>query len=353
MSVVNAKCPNCGASIQLDNERSEGFCSYCGSKVKVEEAQKLMIQGTVKVDTSDELANLYQIARRAKDADNSENAHKYYDMILVKDPNSWEATFYVTYYQAMQCKIAEISNAALSVSNSFSGILDLIKNNIQNYEEQRTVLEEIYLRCEVLANMLYGASKDFFEEYSEGSEHIERGIYSAGILELLSVEICSHFGDAHDEIRAEAISSAVNIHAKTLLDVKGEVTEEDLDLYKEDYEIVKRFHPDYSLPIMKLSYSSDNSDSENSNSGCYIATSIYGSYDCPQVWTLRRFRDDTLDSTWFGRCFIKTYYTISPTLVRWFGKSSIFKGIFTPILDKMVESLRNKGVSDEPYNDKY
>lgn len=25
--------------------------------------------------------------------------------------------------------------------------------------------------------------------------------------------------------------------------------------------------------------------------GCYVATCVYGSYDCPEVWTLRRFRD--------------------------------------------------------------
>ena len=25
--------------------------------------------------------------------------------------------------------------------------------------------------------------------------------------------------------------------------------------------------------------------------GCYVATAVYGSYDCPQVWTLRRVRD--------------------------------------------------------------
>ena len=31
----------------------------------------------------------------------------------------------------------------------------------------------------------------------------------------------------------------------------------------------------------------------HSDSGCYIATCVYGSYDCPQVQTLRRFRDDT------------------------------------------------------------
>ena len=118
-----------------------------------------------------------------------------------------------------------------------------------------------------------------------------------------------------------------------------------LEENKEDFEIVKKFHPDHSLPIMKLSHSN--------NSGCYIATSIYGSYDCPQVWTLRRFRDDTLDASWFGRCFIKTYYTISPTLVKWFGESAIFKGVFTPILDKLIKSLKDKGVSDKPYNDKY
>ncbi len=168
MSVVNAKCPNCGASIQLDNDRSEGFCSYCGSKVKVEEAPKLLIQGTVKVDTSDELANLYQVARRAKDANNSENAQKYYDMILVKDPNSWEATFYVTYYQAMKCKIAEISSAAISVSNSLSGVLNLVKDNIVNLEEQKNVIEEIYLRCDAIAQMLAYASRDFYEDLYTG-----------------------------------------------------------------------------------------------------------------------------------------------------------------------------------------
>ena len=30
-----------------------------------------------------------------------------------------------------------------------------------------------------------------------------------------------------------------------------------------------------------------------SNGACYVATAVYGSYDCPEVWTLRRFRDYT------------------------------------------------------------
>ena len=44
-----------------------------------------------------------------------------------------------------------------------------------------------------------------------------------------------------------------------------------------------------------------------SSGGCYIATAVYGSYDCPQVWTLRRFRDFKLAKSLGGRIFIKLY----------------------------------------------
>ena len=88
------------------------------------------------------------------------------------------------------------------------------------------------------------------------------------------------------------------------------------------------------------------------DSGCYIATAVYGSYDCPQVWTLRRYRDDTLASTFGGRCFIHTYYAVSPTLVRLFGKSDWFVNTSKGILDEMVQRLNKSGVSDQPYADK-
>ena len=39
-------------------------------------------------------------------------------------------------------------------------------------------------------------------------------------------------------------------------------------------------------------------------SGCYVATCVYGSYDCPEVWRLRRYRDEYLDAHWWGRYFI-------------------------------------------------
>lgn len=92
---------------------------------------------------------------------------------------------------------------------------------------------------------------------------------------------------------------------------------------------------------------------ENSSSGgCYVATCVYSSYDCPQVWTLRRYRDNILAETWYGRAFIKTYYSISPTLVKLFGNTKWFKKMWQGKLDRMVAKLQDNGVESTPYEDK-
>ena len=92
---------------------------------------------------------------------------------------------------------------------------------------------------------------------------------------------------------------------------------------------------------------------EKKSGGCYIATCVYGSYDCPEVWTLRRFRDNYLDKHTFGKIFIKTYYKISPKLVKLFGNSKVFKLFNKRILDKFVLKLKSKGYQDTFYDDNY
>lgn len=90
----------------------------------------------------------------------------------------------------------------------------------------------------------------------------------------------------------------------------------------------------------------------SSSEGCYIATCVYGSYDCPQVWTLRRFRDQILSKYSLGRAFIRLYYALSPRLVQWFGQKTWFHRFWKKKLDWLVSSLKNKGVSDTKYQDR-
>lgn len=97
---------------------------------------------------------------------------------------------------------------------------------------------------------------------------------------------------------------------------------------------------------------SSQSTSHKSSGGCYVATAVYGSYNCPEVWTLRRFRDYTLAETWYGRAFIKAYYAISPTIVKWFGRTEWFNHMWKGTLDRMVKKLQINGVESTPYEDK-
>ena len=87
------------------------------------------------------------------------------------------------------------------------------------------------------------------------------------------------------------------------------------------------------------------------STGCYVATAVYGSYDCPEVWTLRRFRDEVLAKTWRGRIFIRLYYATSPAVVKLFGNCQWFQSFFRRKLDKMVSDLQSNGFQSTPYQD--
>jgi len=127
-------CEMCGGA---DLVKQEGVfvCQSCGSKYSVEEARRLMIEGTVevagtvKVDNSAKLDNLYKVARRAKEDANIDQAFKYYEQIVLEDPNSWEATFYVAYFSAMQkFRTNKFGSASDLIINCLDSVFNLIEN---------------------------------------------------------------------------------------------------------------------------------------------------------------------------------------------------------------------------------
>lgn len=133
---------------------------------------------------------------------------------------------------------------------------------------------------------------------------------------------------------------------------------------KELYDKIIAIEPDFvapSLPSAEIigaapkaaaSTSTSTSTTSSSGGGCYVATAVYGSYDCPEVWTLRRFRDNILAKSFLGRLFIYLYYAVSPTIVKWFGETQWFKNMWKAPLDKMVAELNENGVEDTPYDDR-
>ena len=162
-------CEMCG-STNLLKQDGVFVCQDCGTKYSVEEAKKMMVEGTVevtgtvKVDSSSKLKNLYEIARRSRDDNNTEKAAQYYDMILQEDPMSWEASFYTTYYSAMQTNIAGIRSAAIKVSNCIDTVLKLIKDNVPEEKEQLSAVLEVSIRVISIASMLYSAAESHYND---------------------------------------------------------------------------------------------------------------------------------------------------------------------------------------------
>lgn len=345
-------CEMCG-STNLLKQDGVFVCQSCGTKYSVEEAKKMMVEGTVavegtvKIDTSSELKNLYEIARRAKDMENAENAEKYYDMILVKDPTSWEANFYVVYYRAMKCKIAEIWSAANSLVNSIPSIFELVDKHVPE-EERVSILNELYARYLGIASMLNSAATSHFngidaqirDQFTQ--EYINNVAETATMMYVFGdcITTCWPNNPQINDLAVAAWEQGTEFHREYVK-------------YLADRESNKNLIMEYIGKIQKIKPEYQAREVDTSSAGpCYVATAVYGSYDCPEVWTLRRFRDYTLAETWYGRAFIHTYYSISPTIVKWFGSSHWFKTLWHKPLDKLVKRLKAQGVESTPYQDK-
>lgn len=78
----------------------------------------------------------------------------------------------------------------------------------------------------------------------------------------------------------------------------------------------------------------------NKKQGCYIATMAYGDYEHPQVLILRQFRDDILDKTIIGKCFIKTYYKYSPLLVEKLKNKKIVNTVIRKTLNQFIKLIK-------------
>lgn len=79
-----------------------------------------------------------------------------------------------------------------------------------------------------------------------------------------------------------------------------------------------------------------------SGGGCYIATSVYGSYEAPEVRTLRRWRDERLMRSVMGRGLVRFYYATSPCLVRAVGGRRWFRVPMRGALDAFVRRLEGR-----------
>ncbi len=351
------KCEMCGSNDVVKQE-DLFVCQNCGTKYSVEAARKMMIEGTVevkgtvKIDESQKIQTWVTFAETALRADNLKEAYDYANKILELTPNSIEA-----WMIRMKCvsKMGTLENPRtgeiLTIGKSIIALGRSKEEEVGLFfmDTGAQMLRSAFslLNGEVDKDSVFHNTESL-DKYCDQAIALERAV--AGFSIFKSSEAIQAKGDD--------FVGAFQDFTECLIDYIHELNPYD----KETIEELSKKYEAVDMSLRKdfptTSYFDETQDNammpqDEKKSGCYVATAVYGSYNCPQVWTLRRFRDNTLDETWYGRAFIKTYYAVSPTLVKWFGETSWFKRLWRKALDKFVARLKNKGVEDTPYNDKY
>ena len=289
--------------------KKDGYyvCQSCGTKYTVEEARKMMIEGsvdvsgsTVKVDNSAFVEKYLSNARRAYAKEDWDEVEKYYNMVEQNDPTNMEAVFFSAFGKAMS---------------------SLGDSNYGKRQQAFTVL-----------NKSISVIDEYYENTIEDREAVLRKITDA----FIKMWNAPFTYDVNAKLAVGGVWWQRNMKIDTI------------NTFRLELQQIAAKHNDRYIQdlITKLP------KEEKTTAACYVATAVYGSYDCPQVWTLRRFRDYTLAETWYGRAFIHTYYAISPTLVKWFGHTAWFKKMWKSKLDRMVANLNASGIKNTPYEDK-
>ena len=121
-----------------------------------------MNQQTSSADLAGEpLEALYRRARQALDA-GDEAAATYYDQILQREPDSWEAAFFAVYCRALETSIAGIVEAAGQMSGCLEPVLDRIRRLPE--DRQAAAVDEVADRVAGLSDMYAQAAASHYGE---------------------------------------------------------------------------------------------------------------------------------------------------------------------------------------------
>ena len=354
MPIIPAKCTNCGASLDVDNTKDAAICPYCGSAFIVEKAiNNYNTTNHISADT----VNIYG-GNGADFIIRAGTLEKYSGASTeVVIPNSVTRIGNNAFKGCAGLTSVTIPNSVTSIGHSaFEGCKGLTSITIP--DSVTSIEMSAFEGCTGMTHVTIPNSVTSIEycafSYCEGLTRVTipnsvtsigssafegcKGLTSITIPNSVTSIGDNAFRDCTGLTSITIPNSVTSIGGGAF----GDCTHLTTVYASEEW---KKAHWAY-IPCL-ASYKP-----EQSNSGCYIATAVYGSYDCPQVWTLRRFRDDTLAETWYGRTFIRVYYSISPTLVKWFGHCAWFQKMWRGRLDHMVADLNAKGVEGTPYNDK-
>lgn len=370
MGLKAAKCSQCGANLEIKAHK-DTICPNCGTKYIEEKSINQNItnidkQVNINIGESSRFneQNHCQLILKALEKRDFYTANAISLEVLANNPENSLANMvyscdfhfeeeYDYDYSAPYFNLDSLTNYFLEnmgeVDLDFcSLVISLIKEGYPNYNGLEVCLETIFKNV----NLLDCKNNEFIEFFME-AKSFHKPLHT---LDILQTKLSSYRGAGLLTFLLtdnEYIAADVDEERDELKRIVKELKQYINFVYNiilNEYKSTSRISQEIKDQISETD--KQRKKQEKSTQGCYIATCIYGSYNCPEVWVLRRYRDYKLNKSFIGKLFIKIYYKFSPSVVKIFGNKKWFRNFWKNKLDKKVNKLKSLGYCDFPYSDK-
>ena len=241
------KCEMCGSN---DVVKQDGLyvCQNCGTKYSVEEARKMMVEGTVSIDYSSKIGTWTSLANNALNSGNNQEAYDYANKILEQTPESVDA---------WMIKMRSTSGLSTNGNPRTAEVISSGKNAVSFDHDKE---EEVCLFFLEQGTKLLWAAANIAEETSDSIRELYRSYFQAygkqyainacADADRPRVEMLLNMGEKAIELeRAAREMSIFMINVKVQTQGKG---------YIEAYKEYK-----YRLSIHLLKYWAPNRESIN------------------------------------------------------------------------------------------
>ena len=278
-------CEMCGGT---DLVKQDGYfvCQSCGCKYSIEEAKKMMIegtvhvQGTVNIDNAPNIEKYLQIARRAKSNEDWEETRVYYDKVKEMIPGCVEAVFYSAYARVRLSIVSENQNEqarAVEVLKKCFSFLDL---NFLFAEEEGNTHEGGSGKWldSVTLDILYAGLSIVFEADRRSDEEYVNLAKARLMAVELQEEWCQRLQRIIDECPEDQKDRVSLLYGVMLLHYKQALEFDDWGTVKSKIaDVHRRWHqadPSHEIPLEPVATVHHTPDADTHNTPATRAISI-------------------------------------------------------------------------------
>lgn len=298
-------CELCGSNDFSKDGDGLFVCDYCRTKYTPEQAKGMLVEGTVRLDRSDDLGKFIRLASSALDHSNAAEAYDYANKALEIDTESSEAWFLKAKAAGWSSNLAQPRYSEMI--GAFEKAIDLAPEE-KREELKKEAADELNNVAVAVHRLSLQQVEEFPSVDSVWDEHVERTDQATEMF------FKSHqWGQGDQPLRNVVEVSSGVFNGPEFDNLEGGTTTRTLS---EKGQAHFREKIDRAASILKESDATYEPPQPKAptSSACFVVTATMGNEDSLPVTVLREFREVFLRRSKQGSKFIDWYNQNGPTL---------------------------------------